>query len=133
VSALALVLLLLAAACASAGSGAGAGGSRDPNVISAAEIEEYRSAGTRDLYELVQRARPAWLRVRAERSIHLETNILVYQNQQRLGTIDILRDLTILNVVSLRYIDSARAGLLPGAGSQHVEGAIIIETIRSDR
>jgi hypothetical protein len=119
--------LLLLAACASTG---GTGPGRDPNVIGADEVEQYRAAGTRDLQELVQRARPAWLRTRGERSINLSTSILVYQNQARLGTIEVLRDLSILNVVSLRYLDAARAGLLPGAGSEHVEGAIVVETTR---
>ena len=119
--------LLLLAACASSG---GTVPGRDPNVIGADEVEQYRAAGTRDLQELVQRARPAWLRIRGERSINLSTSILVYQNQARLGTIEVLRDLSILNVVSLRYLDAARAGLLPGAGSEHVEGAIVVETSR---
>ena len=119
--------LLLLAACASSG---GTVPGRDPNVIGADEVEQYRAAGTRDLQELVQRARPAWLRIRGERSINLSTSILVYQNQARLGTIEVLRDLSILNVVSLRYLDAARAGLLPGAGSEHVEGAIVVETTR---
>jgi hypothetical protein len=123
----AAILALLLAACAGS---AGTGPARDPNVISADEIAQYRDAGTRDLHELVQRARPAWLRTRGERSINLSTSILVYQNQQRLGTVDVLRDLSTLNVVALRYIDSSRAGMLPGAGSEHVEGAIIVETTR---
>jgi hypothetical protein len=121
-------MLLFAAACASSGTG---GPARDPNVIEQQEINQYRDAGTRDLQELIQRARPRWLQTRGGRSINLATSILVYQHEQMLGTTEILKDITTVNLVRVRYLDASRAGLLPGLGSQHVEAAIVIETIES--
>jgi hypothetical protein len=125
---LALPVMLAPAACASGGA---AGPARDPNVIELREIMRYRDAGTRDLQELIQRARPRWLQTRGGRSINLPTNILVYQHEQMLGTTEILKDITTVNLVRVRYLDASRAGLLPGLGSRHVEAAIVIETTES--
>lgn len=122
--ALLLALGLLLAACASRS----AAGGRNPNVISGAELEELRSSGVADLYELISRARPRWLQVRTERSLQLETVILVYHREVRLGGLEALRGYPLTAVTSLRYLDAAQAGLLPGAGSAHVEGAIVITT-----
>jgi hypothetical protein len=122
----ALALVLLTSACAGAGRGADV---RDRNAISSAELEQMRQAGVRDLYEAVNRLRPRWLDVRTNRSLQLETVVLVYVNDSRLGGVEALRDYPLTNVASLRYLDSAQAGLLPGAGSVHVEGAIVISTM----
>src|SRR5687768_12414988 len=120
-----LVLAVVVAACASSG-----GGSRgsDPNRISTAEIQEAQRTGLNDAYELIQRTRPRWLQIRSERSLRLETTILVYQNDSRLGGVDALRGYPLLGISSIRYLDAAQAGLLPGAGSAHVESAIVIAT-----
>jgi hypothetical protein len=116
----------LAAACA--GQSRAGSERRSPNLIAAAEIQEQQDAGVRDLYELVSRQRPAWLQTRTERSLQLETTVLVYHNETRLGGAEALRGYPLLSVLSLRYLDAAQAGLLPGAGSAHVEGAIVIRT-----
>ncbi|MCI0435124.1 MAG: hypothetical protein L0271_16005 [Gemmatimonadetes bacterium] len=109
----------------------GCGGGRNrvgnPDRIDRAEIEQYMRGGTPNLYELVERARPRWLRSRSERSFLLETQIVVYLNQQRLGPVEALRQLVLDNVTSLRWLDAAQAGLLPGASEQHTEGAIVVE------
>jgi hypothetical protein len=119
-----LLALMLLGAC-------GGGGTRpmgSPDVITRQEIEQYLAAGTPHLYELIQRARPRWLESRGDRSLALETSIVVYQNQSKLGSLDVLRELKLDNVVRIRHLDSARAGLLPGARDQHVEAAIVVET-----
>ena len=124
--ALALGAVCLGAACA--GKSRAGSERRNPNLIAAAEIQEMQEAGVRDLYELVSRQRPSWLQTRTERSLQLETAVLVYHNESRLGGVDALRGYPLLLVTSLRYLDAAQAGLLPGAGSAHVEGAIVIRT-----
>jgi hypothetical protein len=123
---LALAAACLAAACA--GQGRVSGAQRNASLIAAEEIQEQQDAGVRDLFELVSRQRPAWLQTRTERSLQLETTVLVYHNETRLGGVDALRGYPLLSVTSLRYLDAAQAGLLPGAGSAHVEGAIVIRT-----
>ena len=101
---------------------------RTQTLIDSDEIMEMHQAGVRDLYELVNRQRPRWLQTRTERSLQLETVVLVYHNETRLGGIDALRGYPLIAVVSLRYLDAAQAMVLPGAGSAHVEGAIVIRT-----
>jgi hypothetical protein len=125
---LALVLGALGLAAACAGQSRAGSERRNPNLIDVAEIQEQQAGGVRDLYELVARQRPAWLQTRTERSLQLETLVLVYHNETRLGGVDVLRGYPLLSVTSLRYLDAAQAGLLPGAGSAHVEGAIVIRT-----
>ena len=118
--------LLGTSACAGARPGPS---SRNLNVITAAEIAQHRQAGVRDLYELIERIRPRWLAIRSDRSLQLETIVLVYQNSSRLGGIEALRGYLLTPMItSIRYLDAAQAGLLPGAGSAHVEGAIVIMT-----
>ena len=125
-----LWLVVLAACLGSACAGQSRAGSerRNPSLIAETEIQEMQQAGIRDLFELVSRQRPAWLQTRTERSLQLETIVLVYHNEARLGGVDALRGYPLLNVTSLRYLDAAEAGLLPGAGSAHVEGALVIRT-----
>ncbi len=126
--ALAVAVATACIAVACAGQSRSVAERRNPNLISAAEIEEMHKAGVRDLYELVNRQRPTWLMTRTERSLQLPTTLLVYHHESRLGGIEALRGYPLLLVTSLRYLDAAQAGLLPGAGSAHVEGAIVIHT-----
>ena len=125
---LALVLGAVGLGAACAGQSRAGSERRNPNLITAAEIQEQQAGGVRDLYELISRQRPAWLQTRTERSLQLETLVLVYHNETRLGGVEALRGYPLLSVESLRYLDAAQAGLLPGAGSAHVEGAIVIRT-----
>lgn len=119
------LLTLSSSACApSATSGRG-----NQNVITEAELETT-SAVT--LHEAIQRLRPRWLTVRSSQTLGFgagETAILVYQNQSRLGGVEILRELDKSVAVWLQYLDGPTASAsLPGIGSQDVEGAIIIHT-----
>jgi hypothetical protein len=101
-----------------------------PNLISEDEIRSNIQSGVRDARELIQRIRPRWLQTRGERSINLQTEILVYHNQQPIGGPDSLRDFQLSNIRSIRYLDSAQAGSLPGTSGRHVEAAIVISTAR---
>lgn len=122
----ALTLALVGAACA--GTPAGGTSPRNRNLISLEEIEQAREDGVRDLYELIDRIRPRWLLGRNARSLQLQTVIAVYHHEALLGGIDALRGYPLVSVTSIRWLDAAQAMLLPGAGSTHVEGAIVIST-----
>ncbi len=98
-------------------------GARD--LITAQEIE---GVSVSNAYELIERVRPLWLRSRGGRSTRLETEIVVYLNGSFLGGIDDLRGIPIDIVDSVKALDAAEAGLLPGLGSRHVERAIMVVT-----
>jgi len=118
---LALALPLGLWSCASGSQGP----ARDRNLISAEEIE---GTDLRTAYEVVERLRPLWLRSRGDRSTHLTTEIVVYQDNTMLGDIESLREIPIELVDVIRSLDSAEAGRLAGLGSRHVERVIMIIT-----
>jgi hypothetical protein len=120
-----LILFLLLSWVSACASGPAAEGAGDPNMISTQEVE---NAEVNNAYELIERLRPMWLRSRGGRSTRLETEIVVYLNRSMLGGPEALRDIPIEIVQSVRVMDAAEAGRLPGLGSRHVERAILVET-----
>jgi hypothetical protein len=119
-----LVAALLAAGCSSAPRD---GGPHDPDMLLEDEI---LASGGRTAYEVIQRLRPLWLRQGPPRSTRLDTVILVYYEGTRLGGLEALRELNVDQIRSIRVLDSATAGQLPGLGSQHVERVIMISYSR---
>jgi hypothetical protein len=119
----AVLLAMLAVGCASAASRSG----QSANLLTR---EEVMAANVSNLYDAVQRLRPRWLNVRGARSLsQLSTEIVVYQDLTHLGGVDVLRQLSPEMISRLRYLDGATAtASLPGLGSRHVVGAIVIET-----
>jgi hypothetical protein len=119
-----MAITLLASGCASASPGAGT--RSDPDTLTR---EEIIATGSSNLFDAVQRLRPRWLTPRAQQSFGLSTDILVFQGQTNLGTVEVLRQLTPESAIRLRFIDgSTAAASLPGMGSRHVAGAIVLET-----
>jgi hypothetical protein len=92
--------------------------------------EEIRASTARNAYELVEKQRPRWLRPGPERSLRLETVILVYQDNVHLGGTEALHNLPLQLIRSMHVLDSAQAGTLPGLGSQHVYRVIVVSTTR---
>lgn len=117
------LMVLLLAACASSGN---AELEADRNLITHEEITQL---GVNTAYEVVERLRPRWLRVRVSRSYNRPTQIVVVVDNLQLEGIESLRDIDARNVSTIRWLDSAQAGQLPGLGSRHVEGAIYVETL----
>lgn len=100
----------------------------NPNLLTYEEIQSIEAA---DLFEVVQRLRPRWLEDRSARTTLGTTAILVYQEQARLGDVSILRQLPVSAAGSMRFLDAAQASAtLPGIGSGHVAGAIVISSRR---
>lgn len=120
-----VLLLVSVYACAPAGTM----GSRDANVITAEELQSVQAS---NLHDAIQRLRPRWLTVRSPQSFGAGagmTQILVYQNQARLGGLEVLRDLGMDVAIWLEYLDRASAtSRLPSTTGQDVEGAIIVHT-----
>jgi len=122
-------LLLLAVVIAGCAPSASSGAGRQSNELSRADIEATQLP---NLYDAIDRLRPRWLTVRAQRSFGqqpLATEVVVYQNQTMLGGVEVLRQLGPEAAVRITYLDGATASAsLPGLGSRHVEGAIILHT-----
>jgi hypothetical protein len=118
-------LLLAVTVLACFGSRSGDRALQDPEVLTEDDI---RASSARNAYELVERLRPRWLRPGPYRSLRLDTVILVYFDGVRLGGVDTLRDIERESILTMRVLDAARAGHLPGLGSQHVERVILISS-----
>jgi hypothetical protein len=125
-SVLLTVLVALIPGCVTtAGSPAG-GGDRDR--ITRAEIE---ASGLSNAHEIVERLRPRWLRPPPSRSLNMSTRIAVYTDNSRLGGLESLRSISVNSIAAMRYLDGSTASAqLPGIGSEHVAGAIVI-TLRT--
>lgn len=122
---IAFALLVGAAACGGTPEST-PGVSRDPDMISAAELDPVR---TYSVYEIVQRLRPRWLQVRANSSLSGGTSeILVYQGSMRLGGVDVLRGMRGQELARIRWLDTSEAvAQLPGIGSLRPAGVIWLE------
>lgn len=111
------------------GHAVGGNGRHDPDYISR---EEIMSVDARSLYDVVNRLRPRWLsagRRAGERSFGLSTEVVVYQDQIFLGSIDTLGNWSPSAAYGLTWLDASTASAtLPALGSRHVAGAIVIHT-----
>jgi hypothetical protein len=118
-----LAVLLLATAC---GEPAAGPAPRDRAVISEAELSAL--PGDMNAYEAVQRLRPFWLVVRAERSFNASlAEILAYQGDMRLGNAESLKNIRASEVLRLEYLDPSQAvARLPGIGNSRPAGAIVV-------
>lgn len=128
IATLASVVVIGACAATTAGDD-GQPRNRDRNLIVAAEIEQL---GVRNAYEAVERLRPQWLTVSrgGATSFYSGVNgVLVYHDQTRLGGLEALRNYPTGAITRIKFLDaSTAAATLPGIGSGHVAGAIVIET-----
>ena len=119
-------LAVLASGCATVRNPQGNG---RMDLLTREEIMGVR--GVTNLYDVVERLRPRWLKVRSQdRSFGLTTSIVVFQNQTLLGTVETLRQLQPGLAYQLKYLDGTTAkNTLPGLAFEgHVAGAIILST-----
>jgi hypothetical protein len=125
IAVVAVLASAFAVGCASTGTGSGDG--RDMDILTR---EEILGAEATNLYDVIRRLRPRWLQVRSTRSLNMETEIAVLQNDMYLGSVDELREMTPELAYEIRYLDGVRAAAaIPGLTSgRHIEGAIIIST-----
>jgi hypothetical protein len=91
--------------------------------------EEIRAVvGATDAYSLVQKLRPAWLRLRGDPNV-ADTDgsvaIQVYYNGRHAGTVAVLREYDASQLVSMRWVDPIVARSSYGGG--HGRGVIAIE------
>lgn len=100
---------------------------RRRDVITRAEIAQ---SGASNLYDVVQRLRPGWLRGGAASNLSGGgQGYAVYQNNTALGGLEALRQLSAEYAEELRFLDGSTAtNTLPGLSGRRVAGAIVVVT-----
>ena len=115
-------------ACASAGT---TSGTRPlPDRVTAAEIA---ATSTSNAWDLINRLRPNWLREQRVGSISggrsSTQSVVVFVDGSRFGDVSSLRTLSSSGIVSMQWLDAARAqSVLPGLSTEAIAGAIVIRT-----
>jgi hypothetical protein len=121
---LSVAMLCAIAACSSRG-GAASAPAVDQTLITR---EELVASSATNLFDAVQRLRANWLRTRGTDSFETPTVIQVYLDNQRVGGVEQLRQLSPLNVSTLRHYDGIQA--TARWGINHGAGAIVVTTLR---
>lgn len=118
---LVLVLLLLGPAACASGGGGGGGNS---DLLTA---EDLRGVTANSLLDAIQRARPAWLRLRGGSTVGGPDPVEVYVDGiQMPDRIDALRRVRVEDVLDARRLSSSDATTRFGTG--HGSGAIVVRT-----
>jgi len=95
----------------------------DRNIISQAQIKEH---GFITAYDAVEALRSTWLRTRGTNSLNKPTEVLVYIDDNRLGGVQTLKQVTTSQIIQIRFVD----GLTATArwGLDHGQGVILVVT-----
>lgn len=91
------------------------------SVITRDDILEARVASA---YEVVQRLRPAWLRLRGPSSPNETPDVIVYVDGMRRGYTETLREVNAAEVAEVRFVEPVAAGARFGRG--HTRGVIVV-------
>ena len=91
------------------------------NVLTIEEMRDFT-----DVYSAVLSLRPLWLRQRGVTSIRQRDGMKVYLDGSLMGGAENLKQITIISIGSVRYLDGLEAS--NRWGLDHGNGAIMIET-----
>ena len=99
-----------------------------PSISNVITREELQRLDARTRYQAIQQLRPRWLQVvGGPRSFSIETAVVVFQDNMQLGTQDVLKQMGVEGIYTIRYMDGTTAkASLPGLGDRHLQGAILI-------
>jgi hypothetical protein len=119
--------LLVTAACASSGVQKSSG---SPDKLDRAEIE---SANTTSVYDVINRLRPSWLRPAGMTMTGLQNSgsqqVTVYLDNQPLGGVETLRNITTPSVISMEFLSPTRAAnVINNIPNGVVTAVILIKT-----
>ena len=121
----ALCIAAMAVAGCAANRGA-RGPSTNTNLITQQEIEDSHQP---NLFDVVRALRPMWLRqITATVQSSQDIGVTVYVDNQRVGSVDVLREMPPTNAVSLHYYSASEAQSHFGLGNLH--GVIQVITPR---
>lgn len=102
--ALAAIAIVFTASCAT--STQQGSSTRSRNVLTA---EAFENRSERNLYDLLARIRPNWLRPQGANLVTGTSPVVVYINNVRFGGVDALVDITLDRVEQVRFVDGTDA------------------------
>ena len=115
-------LLVVLGGCGSSGQGTSSDSGGSPYTITQEEIQK---AGTSsNAYNLVRRLEPQWLQKRGRNSIRSPGDIRVYVQGNRQGGPGALRQIDMIDVKSIQFLQPDEATMRYGSG--HDNGAILV-------
>lgn len=89
-------------------------------------LDEIQQSGATNAYEVVQRLRPQWLRVRGQNRRSDRGVILVYRDTFPMGGVAALRQISTTGIRTIQFLGPVEAASRLGAGHEH--GAIVVVT-----
>ena len=81
-----------------------------------------------NLYDVIRALRGNWLRVRAAESFGKSSEMQVYLDMQRIGTVEELRTMSPMNILTVRFFDPIQASAR--WGMDHGSGALLVTTLK---
>jgi hypothetical protein len=118
--------MLLAVVSACAANRGAQGPNTNSNLLTQEEIE---GAHQPNLFDVVRALRPMWLRqYSATVQNGQDTGVSVYVDNQRVGGVDVLREMTSTTATSLRFYSASEAQSRFGLGN--LQGVIQVTTAR---
>lgn len=125
-AALAATLLFAFGIAACAANRGPQGANANANLIT---LEEIEAAHQPDLFDVVRALRPNWLRpYSATVQNGQDTGVSVYVDNQRVGGVEVLRDMTSTTATGLRYYSPSEAQSRFGLGN--LQGVIQVTMSR---
>jgi hypothetical protein len=121
--ALAVAVLALSVACASQPSAGDRAPRSDRSVLTP---DQFRTPAYQNAYDAVVALRPAWLKARGADSFDSPSEVMVYLDNAKLGTVDALRGIALASVQQIRHLDAGQATARWGPG--HAQGVVQIIT-----
>jgi outer membrane receptor for ferrienterochelin and colicin len=97
---------------------------RSRNVLTA---EDFQNQPERNLYDLLARLRPHWVRPQGANLVSGTAPVIVYVNGVRFGEVDVLSDMALQDVERVRFVDGTDAATRYGL---NVDGGVIEVTMR---
>ncbi|MDB4883265.1 MAG: hypothetical protein JWL95_2031 [Gemmatimonadetes bacterium] len=88
---------------------------------------DIRASAATNVYDLVAQVRYRWLQARGTDSINMQPgDVMVRMDDNELGTVQALRNLSPVGITSIRFVDGISAAGRWGLGYAH--GAVVIST-----
>ena len=118
-----ILAVVTTVACTTTGRSSTAG-RVDRELITREELEKNHFTTA---YEAVESLHSNWLRPKGTDSFTAPTEVVVYVNANRVGSVDALKNIPVHTITSIRHFDGLTASARWGIG--HGQGAILVSTL----